>query len=166
MTELTYSISGAGLALNELKRIDDVFDNALPLYEAIGASLLASFQNNFEKEQEPDGNPWPQSVRAQVTGGKTLSDSLYLRNSMTFEANSNSVAVGSNVIYAAIHQFGGTIKAKSKRGLRFRSGDNGDWVNRKEVTIPRRSFLGLEKEDKKEISNIVEQYLTALMDRS
>jgi len=47
--------------------------------------------------------------------------------------------VGTNTIYARIHELGGIIKAKNKPYLWFKVGDN--WVRVKQVTIPPRPFL-------------------------
>jgi phage gpG-like protein len=60
--------------------------------------------------------------------------------------------VGTNVIYAAIHQFGGTIRPKSKRALRFRMG--GRLFTLSKVSIPARPFLGLTPADRAEIAAI------------
>ena len=48
-------------------------------------------------------------------------------------------AVGSDSIYSAIHEFGGTITANASDYLKFK-GKNG-WVKVKSVTIPRRPWM-------------------------
>ena len=53
----------------------------------------------------------------------------------------NEVIVGVfDVIYAAIHEFGGVIKAKNAPYLWFKT-KSGDWVRTKSVTIPARPYL-------------------------
>ena len=47
--------------------------------------------------------------------------------------------VGTNVIYARIHELGGTIRPKTQQYLRFPIGDS--WVTVREVTIPPRPYL-------------------------
>lgn len=49
-------------------------------------------------------------------------------------------SIGTNVIYAAIHEFGGTIRAKAGKWLRFKTKD-GQWHTVKEVTIPARPYM-------------------------
>ena len=49
------------------------------------------------------------------------------------------VIVGTNVIYAAIHEFGGVITAKNKPMLVFKI--NGQWIRKRSVTIPARPYL-------------------------
>lgn len=45
----------------------------------------------------------------------------------------------SDVKYSAIHEFGGIIKAKNSPYLRFKI--NESWVTKKQVIIPRRSYM-------------------------
>jgi hypothetical protein len=47
--------------------------------------------------------------------------------------------VGSNVIYAAIHEFGGTIRPKEKAALAFQVDDH--WVVVQSVQMPARPYL-------------------------
>lgn len=50
------------------------------------------------------------------------------------------VEVGTNVIYAAVHEWGGVIKARAAKALRFKTKD-GNWVTTKSVTIPARPYM-------------------------
>jgi phage virion morphogenesis protein len=163
MTGISYEVKGSEEALADLARAVAAFDDATPLYDNIGAGLVISTQERFETESGPDGSPWPQSIRVKFEGGKTLSDTRRLVGSLTHEANASGVAVGTNVIYAAIHQVGGVIKAKTSKGLRFRAGGNGGWVTKQSVTIPARPFLGLDDEDEAMISDIAGDYLEQAM---
>jgi phage virion morphogenesis protein len=153
--EETLSVLGGAIARTDDKR---------GLFDAIGASLVLSTQQRFEREEDPEGNPWPDSLRKTLMGGRTLTDTAALVSSMTHAASENSVAVGTNLIYAAIHQTGGTIRAKTSRGLRFRGPGNGGWVTKQEVTMPRRAFLGLDDEDEAEIRALCADWLGAVDD--
>lgn len=84
-----------------------------PFWERVGRALKTSVQMRFRMQVGPDGSPWKQSWRAKNEGGQTLSLSRRLRNSVTYEATETSASVGTNVAYAAMHQFGGIIRAKS-----------------------------------------------------
>lgn len=83
-----------------------------PTMQALGRALKSGAQLRFRSMTGPDGTQWPKSRRA-AGGGQTLSMTRRLRNSITFAATRDSVTVGTNVLYAAIHQFGGIIKAKN-----------------------------------------------------
>ncbi|OGP23544.1 MAG: phage virion morphogenesis protein [Deltaproteobacteria bacterium GWC2_56_8] len=74
---------------------------------------------------------------------KVLIKERHLMGSITSNPTSNSVEVGTNKEYAAIHNFGGEAGRKSKR-----------------VTIPARPFLVLQDEDLKEIKETLENHLT------
>lgn len=71
-----------------------------------------------------------------------LIDTGNLRASITTEPDGDeAVTVGPrNVVYAAIHEFGGTITAKNAPYLRFKTAD-GAWHSVKSVTIPARPYM-------------------------
>ncbi len=130
-----------------------------PMFEAIGAALVTSTQRRFELGQSPDGTPWPPSIRATLTGGKTLIDTSRLLQSITYEAGDAHVEVGTNVIYAAVHQFGAVIRPVAAKALRFVIG--GREVFAQAAAIPARPFLGLDQEDEKEIEATAEDFIFA-----
>lgn len=131
-----------------------------PLLDNIGASLVRSTEMRFEREQGPDGQAWPPSIRALIEGGKTLLDQGILYASLTHRATPTSVEVGSNVLYAAVHQFGATIEAKNAKALKFKVG--GRYVSKESVTIPARPFLGIDDGDRTMIAETVSKWLEAL----
>jgi phage virion morphogenesis protein len=133
-----------------------------PLMDQVGASLVASTQQRFFEQAGPDGTKWPASIRAKLTGGSTLIDTTNLEGSITHIPHRDSVEVGTNVVYAAIHQFGGTIRAKTAKGLRFKIGN--DFVVRKSVTIPARPFLGIDAADAEEITQIATDWMDGLVE--
>jgi HK97 gp10 family phage protein len=73
---------------------------------------------------------------------KGLIDTGRLRASVVTQALSHkTVVVGvQNLVYAAIHEFGGVIKPKNGSYLRFKTKD-GNWVTTKEVTMPARPYM-------------------------
>ncbi|MPZ57615.1 MAG: phage virion morphogenesis protein [Rhizobiales bacterium] len=147
----------AEAALRDLGRMMARAEKPRGMFDAIGASLVTSTQMHFERGTGPDGSPWPPSLRALTEGGKTLIDSAILMQSITFVASDTGVEVGTNILYAAVHQFGATIQAKTDQGLRFKVGDQ--WVRKDSVTIPARPFLGLDDADSAEIVHIAEDWL-------
>jgi phage gpG-like protein len=63
-----------------------------------------------------------------------------LAKSITYNiVNDFNAKVGTNVRYAAIHEFGGTINAKPGGALHFKIKDS--WVTTKSVVIPARPYL-------------------------
>jgi phage virion morphogenesis protein len=167
------------IAQGVFARAADRAVNAQPMWEDIGASLVTSTQHRFERGVRPDGSPWPPSMRALAEGGKTLVESTRLMLSLTSEATGVGVMVGTNVLYAAAHQFGADIQQGARtQTIRFkrhkRSGKllkgfrrAKDATEERQVDVgahtihlPARPFLGLDDDDQAEIARIVEDWLT------
>lgn len=129
---------------------------------ALAESVRESTLERFKQGRDPDGKRWKTSIRAAEEGGKTLILSSRLRNSIHSRSDASGFAVGTNVKYAATHQFGEPgriIRARRKKALRFRLG--GRWISKKQVRIqiPARPFLGLSDEDMQEIRDTVEDFI-------
>ncbi len=154
---LTVDTRGLDRLAKRFRRLHDRARDLFPLFDEIGAALVSSTQRRFEEGRGPDGEAWPESFRAREEGGKTLVDRAHLLGSITHNAGRESVEVGSNLIYAAIHQTGGEIAARVAEYLHFRVG--GRWARVKSVTIPARPYLGLSPADEDEIGAIVEDHL-------
>lgn len=132
-----------------------------PLLQDIAFLGESSTRERFRSQTGPDGTRWKPSLRVQLNGGKTLTRDGHLGDSIGSYANERAAVWGVNRIYAAIHQFGGTIRAKTSRGLRFRLGDR--WSTKRQVSIPARPFLGVSDTDRQEILDLVENHLASLV---
>ena len=127
------------------------------LTETIGEALVSSTKERFDREERPDGTPWPKSQRAEQEGGQTLTDRGVLKDSIGYEASKDMVAVGTVEIYGRIHQLGGEIVPQKAKRLVFEVG--GKKVFAKKVTIPERAYLGISDDDREEIMGIAEDFL-------
>ena len=78
-----------------------------PALKSIANTLHTAALDAFEKERSPEGQAWKKSKRAINESGQTLSDSGRLKDSLSVIANGSYAEVGTNAVYAAIHQFGG-----------------------------------------------------------
>lgn len=149
------SVVGADVPAAVMAALSARAEDMTDLMGAIGDALVRSTHVRMEREQAPDGTPWIKSRRAAETGGRTLYMAGHLSRSITFEAARDRVAVGTNLVYAAIHQYGGTIKPKTPGGkLRFPV--PGGHAVVASVTIPDRRYLGLGVGDPEEILAQVE----------
>lgn len=157
MTGVQIRVDGSDRARGFLTGLSGRLHNPRGMFDAIGAALVVSTQQRFEQQRAPAGNPWPPSIRALAEGGKTLIQSGRLVQSVTHEASNDGVAVGSNVLYAAVHQFGATIVPVTAPALAFKIG--GKQVFAQSVTIPPRPYLGLDAEDEAEIEAIAGDWL-------
>lgn len=141
-------------------RVERTIGNPAPILRAIGTGLVASTQDRMDEGRAPDGSAWAPLNPAYAAGKRgpgILRESAMrggLQASITHLAGARDVRVGTNKIYAAIHQFGGTIRPKGSGRLAFRLG--GRLVLARSVTIPARPFLGVSSEDREMILDVVE----------
>ena len=126
------------------------------MMRAIGAALVKTTQERFERGRDPQGSPWKPWTRAYAavtTSRGILRGSLALQHSITFKVEGSGVRVGSNRIYAGVHQFGATIVPKTRKALVFHLGER--VVFAKKVTIPARPYLGFGPPDRAAVHEIV-----------
>lgn len=125
-----------------LRRIALAFDaRALAsVLDEIGASNVTETQQRFEDEKDPSGQTWAElseetKLRRRARGQTkihVLNDRRDLYDSITHKVHLTGVAVGTNRVYARVHQLG--------------------WPER---NIPARPFLGVSDDGKKEILQII-----------
>ena len=151
-------MAGANLSIDvkitgpdTLARIDAAMDDTADLVARVGSYLTGVTRDRFDSQTGPDGSAWqPLQPRYQrrkkQNKDKILTLRGYLRGQLVSQVvGGKSVEVGSNLVYAAVHQFGGTIKPKSGKLLAFRG------HVAKSVTIPARPYLGLSDADQNEL---------------
>lgn len=126
--------------------------NLTGVMQDFGGYMTGSIQKNFDAEGRPTrwqplslatllgwaggrkgsftkkGN-WSKKGQTALAGRKILTDTARLRNSINYAAGARGLTLGTNVIYAAIHQFGG----QAGRG--------------RKVFIPARPYLLFQDED-------------------
>lgn len=79
---------------------------------------LGEIAQGFNASTAPDGTPWKPLARPRPDGSsKPLRDHGLLLQSITAVAIDNELTIGASHPGAAIHQFGGTIKAKPGKML-------------------------------------------------
>lgn len=116
--------------------------NPEPALKGVGEYLLIRTEDRFDAETGPGGIEWLElkpATRALKRHSKILTEESRLRDSFAYQAAGNELDFGTNVIYAAVHQFG--------------FDDRG---------IPARPFVGLDDEDEAEIVAVLGDYLEEL----
>jgi len=141
-----------------LKRLNAMDVDKAGIMNAIAEGLRTSTMERFQAQETPEGTKWNPSIRARETGEKTLIRTSALRTSIKAEADSTGLAVGTNLIYAATHQFGDerTIRAKNGKYLKFKIGDHFVSKPSVRVNIPARPFLGISRQDDEDIREMLE----------
>lgn len=149
--EITVNDAEVRAAFRQLRKNAD---RQRAAFDEIGAMLVASTQQRFEEERDPDGVPWPplaastQRKKTSKRGPRRGSDHIlrvrgHLYASITHLATDEDVLVGTNRRYAALHQFGG------RPGMR----------NPGAAAVPARPFLGISEDDRDEILRILADHL-------
>lgn len=116
--------------------------NLEPVFADFGEYMVNEIQERFDDESGPDGTGWddlkPATWRRKKIP-KVLTETSRLRDSIAYRAERRRVRIGTNVVYAAIHQLGGTAGRGAK--------------------IPARPFLGVNSRDLTELEDIMKDYL-------
>ena len=151
-----------------LARISEALSDTAPLMQDIGEYMVKSTNDNFTSGSDPDGKPWAPRTQTTLDAYAARKDkpgprpligpTKSLSGTISYEARADDVTWGSNMIYAAVQQFGaeagefGARMGVNKKGRRYFMPI--PWGN-----IPARRFLGVGKEDETALIEIVEEYL-------
>ena len=151
-----------------LNRVLKETKDSTELLHEIGSILESNTKERINSGIGVDDKPWQKSWRANMQSGKmgsgtTLRDTSRLYNSIKYQIiGGKRVVVGTNVIYAPLMHFGGTIKPKNGKYLTFKT-PTGGWVRVKSVTIKPRPYLGMSVDDSQEILFAIEEYLEKVL---
>lgn len=177
--EIKYDITEFERGLGELIRR---MEHREPLMREIAAAMGDAVEENFANEGRPAWMGWSPAYAKKRAGGKILQKSGRLASSIVQNSDNESATVGTNVVYARIHQEGGTIKRKARnQALHFRQNKRGEVGNRfvkksranfiqtvavgaHTITMPARPFLHLAEQDIDEMENTAERYFKRVID--
>lgn len=128
-----------------LRRLAAAGRDLTPAMRQAAGIMADAVEEDFEQEGRPKWKSLAASTLLQRakegSTGKILQRRGNLARSITRHSDATSAVVGTNLVYAAIHQFGG----KAGRGHK--------------VDIPARPYLKLMPEDEEEIVNCFARYL-------
>jgi phage gpG-like protein len=139
-----------------------------PMLKAFAARMKSDMiAGAFQSESDPvTGKSWKPSLRAKNEGGATLRDTgsmlqAYMAANIQTTKSTMELNPGAKV-YSAIHQFGGTIRAKTSKGLFIplnkqarRKQPGGRFARVQSVFIPARPFLGFSDKHKATFEKMV-----------
>lgn len=135
---------------------------------AIGTAMVEETQKRFETGRDVWGVAWaPLSpAYAQIKRGPgILRASRMLQRSITFQVSGASVTVGSNRVYAGVHQFGAVITPKNAPALTFLLGAGAGMKSRymlvhaQSVRIPQRPYLGFGPNDQRAVMDVLDVFV-------
>lgn len=124
---------------NQLKRLEDGVENRYMLMRRLSETMHTAVKLNFKEGGRPK---W---LGLKYRAGKPLTDTGRLKDSFSTMYDNDTALVGTNIIYAAIHNFGGQAGRNRK------------------VTIPQREFLVLTNEDEQSLMDDVQDYFSGLI---
>lgn len=171
-----------GAAVSRLEALDAALANPGGLLARVGEHLRVTTRARFQSQAGPDGRAWrplaPSYQKSKkYNKNKILTLRGHLRGSIRWQPDGpDAVQVGTNLSYAAIHQFGGTIQqhAQSRRQRFTRSGTRNLFAKRgarggvteRRVTRPAhvvhivaRPFLGLSQADRTHLQQLLHDWL-------
>lgn len=131
----------SGAVQRALSRLGESARNLTPAFREIGEGIKSDAQLRFKDSKDPYGKAWAalkaSTLAARRKGkgsgsAKPLLDTGRLRNSIASRLLSNGVEVGTNVKYAAIHNFGGQAGRGRKTTIAQRA-----YIATQERGIPR-----------------------------
>lgn len=121
-----------------------------PALPEIGEILLGSVQANFQAGGRFGSGAYGGGTQhwlpSEHSGGKTLVDTGNLLKSLAYQVQGEELTISTDVAYAAIHQYGGTIQ---------RDGYG--------ITIPARPYINIQDEDLIDIRDALIGYYSALL---
>ncbi|MBI1353272.1 MAG: hypothetical protein GC160_02920 [Acidobacteria bacterium] len=184
MADVRISVEDTGARLSLGRRVSSI--QRKEVRHAVGVKTLSNIDEIFEQEGYPPRSwrllnastlieQFTRRGKSSTTkrgrqrkpflrfaaGKKILTDTARLRRSIQYRlAGSNRVEVGTSVIYARIHQEGGTIVPRRAKALRIPLGD-GRVIFRKFVRIPARPFLLFRPQDQASLVEAAEAALEA-----
>lgn len=144
-----------------LEKLIDRGRRLRPALLEIGEHMQRSVDERFRAERDPDGREWPALsgfTQANKPNNAILTERGNLRRSINYRVGDTSVEQGTNEVYAAIHQFGGTIRPRNADGLLIGS-PAGEQRLVQSVDIPARPFLGVSDDDQRAVLEILLRHL-------
>ena len=117
----------------------------------VGGLVVSQTQRRLaEDKSSPDGDAWaawsPGYAETRKKGSKLLEASGALITSMAWDVTSDELRVGTNLVYAALHQFGGT-----------------DDMAPGPAAVPARPFLGVSPDDAADIEDAMGDWLSTVL---
>lgn len=153
---VSMQLNGLSAATEAVERVAGW--DRVELLETIARLVQLQTRRRIEVEKTgPNGEAWPENRNKS----STLYASGALHDSIDYAIGLGDFTLGSPLIYAAIHHFGGVIKPKTAKVLRFMAGNKA--VYAKSVTMPARPYLGISPDNAEEIESVVGDFVQELL---
>lgn len=163
--QMRFTLDDGALA----RQIDALIARGSDLHEPlddIGQDMVSISLRAFEESRTPEGVPWEPSAAATREGRKTLIKRGLrggLMGSFSYIVGSNGVTYGTNMVHAAIHQFGGEIQTPHARREAAQNAGTGFGQALAEsiIVLPARAYVGASDTDQQRWADTIADYLAA-----
>ena len=160
------------------------YDDLSPLMRRLSGVMADSVEENFEQEGRPRWTPLrPRTIKSRTKQGnwpgRILQQRGRLAASIITDHSRDGAKIGTNLIYAGIHQFGGTIKQSARmrimhftqaksgkigKGDRFSKASKSTYGRRtmgkaRDIKMPTRPFLSFADSDLKKMRRMAAEYV-------
>lgn len=169
-----------------LRDLAEAGEDLSPAMRVVSELLLSIAEESFEREASPEGDPWAplaaSTLRQRKREGKDgpiLQRDRHLRRSLDSDHDRTSAAAGTNLAYAAIHQFGGSVEQSARNQVLAFAARGGRFTSRRAASrrragavrvafaalgdqtfdIPARPFLGVGPQDERLIADAVQHHI-------
>jgi phage gpG-like protein len=167
MPEIIGRLEGSEAVVNYLRLYMRRAGNPSPVMKAIGERVVRQTFERFNAGgPAPDGTPWAPVKRPHPRARGILRVTDQLRDSNRYQIlGPAALAVGTNKVYGAIHQFGGktsphTILPYRKKALFWPGALHPvKSVRHPGSAIPARPYLGISQKDSDEIISMIGEYI-------
>lgn len=163
------SISGEDAMAAALGTMIERGDDLFPMWDEIGLALDQSTGERFRTSLDPQGRTWPKSDMSRKKTQRTLVETHNLERSFSHDASGSGVRWGTNVPYAAIHQFGFDdtilVSAHDRKVTKLFGIELGEErtihipMHTAHMFMPPRPFVGLSAADNAMIEETIVAYL-------
>lgn len=156
-------------------------EHRAPLMKTLAHAMWDAVEENFAQQGRPAWMGWKSNEYwKKRRGGKILQLSGRLASSIMPYSDSDSATVGTNVVYAAIHNFGGVIDIPARSQRAYYKVDKSGNFNHKfskkskanysewhtipayQINMPRREFLRLTETDVEGMEKQAENYFSQI----
>jgi phage gpG-like protein len=140
-------------------KLDAALHRLGPILEAVGLEIVSLTQRAFS-DASLRVAPW--APKRDGTPATLIKRGTLRRSVRITNIGDTTVTVGSDRVYAAIQQLGGTIEAPAGKKLRFTIGGVTYFAQR--VTIPARPFFPIDKSGN--LSSLAQQRVGAVLEKA
>ncbi|MGM3162397.1 phage virion morphogenesis protein [Dickeya undicola] len=175
--EIKYNITDFENGLGELiQRLE----HREPLMREMAAAMHDAVEENFASQGRPAWAGWSPRYAKKREGGKILQKSGRLAASISEYSDNDNATVGTNVVYARIHQEGGTINiAARSQQAHYKKDKSGRWrfssaaaaektqwntLGSYKIKMPARPFLHITEPDVDRMETTAQNYLQRVID--